>query len=114
MYYAEAMSTLRYQKKPYEMNRNSQAIDIRSSSSSMKAIVQPPPLDCVQVPVKPPSVLPLPKFGIGSLSQYTNFEQIGEGSYGYVYRATDKRSGMQYALKKLIFLKENNGVCYNF
>jgi hypothetical protein len=30
------------------------------------------------------------RFGIGSLLRYDGFEQVGEGTYGHVYRARDK------------------------
>jgi serine/threonine protein kinase len=47
--------------------------------------------------------------GIGSLASYENLEQVGEGTYGYVYRARDKRDGSTVALKRLIIHKENLG-----
>ena len=47
--------------------------------------------------------------GIGSLASYDHLEQVGEGTYGYVYRATDRRSGDVVALKRLIIHKENSG-----
>ena len=47
--------------------------------------------------------------GIGSLASYDNLEQVGEGTYGYVYRARDKRTGETVALKRLIIHKENSG-----
>ena len=47
--------------------------------------------------------------GIGSIAAYDNFEQVGEGTYGYVYRARDKKSGNIVALKRLIIHKENSG-----
>lgn len=47
--------------------------------------------------------------GIGSLASYENLEQVGEGTYGYVYRARDKRDGTTVALKRLIIHKENLG-----
>ena len=47
--------------------------------------------------------------GIGSIASYDNLEQVGEGTYGYVYRARDKRNGDAVALKRLIFHKENSG-----
>jgi cyclin-dependent kinase 12/13 len=50
-------------------------------------------------------------FGIGSLASYefASNDQVGEGTYGYVYRARDKRNGDQVALKRLIFHKESAG-----
>ncbi len=48
-------------------------------------------------------------FGIGSLASYESYDQVGEGTYGYVYRAKDKRTGDQVALKRLIFHKESAG-----
>mgnify|MGYP003385601468 CR=1 FL=1 len=52
----------------------------------------------------------MPSYGVGQLSQFHEFEQVGEGSYGYVYRATCKLSGEVVALKKLAFSKTTNGV----
>lgn len=52
----------------------------------------------------------LPSYGIGQLSQYHAFEQVGEGSYGFVYRAKCKLTGEIVALKKLAFSKTTNGV----
>ena len=52
-------------------------------------------------------------YGIGLLSAYKNFEQIGEGSYGYVYRATNRITNHLVALKKLIIAKDTNGVSNN-
>jgi cyclin-dependent kinase 12/13 len=48
-------------------------------------------------------------FGIGSLAAYQPITQIGEGAYGCVYRAFDKRSGDIVALKRLIFHKPAAG-----
>lgn len=42
-------------------------------------------------------------FGIGSLACYSNLEQIGEGTYGYVYKAKDKTNHETVALKRLAF-----------
>lgn len=39
-------------------------------------------------------------FGIGSLNHYSLDDQVGEGTYGYVYKATDKRTGESVALKR--------------
>lgn len=50
-----------------------------------------------------------PPFGAGSLASYENFEQVGEGTYGYVYRARNKSTGDTVALKKLIIHKEMSG-----
>ena len=47
--------------------------------------------------------------GIGSIASYDNLEQVGEGTYGYVYRARDKKTGDTVALKRLIIHKENSG-----
>jgi len=46
---------------------------------------------------------------VTSLSCYECLDQVGEGTYGYVYRAKDKRSGELVALKRLIFHKEASG-----
>lgn len=47
--------------------------------------------------------------GIGSIASFDNLEQVGEGTYGYVYRARDKRNSQIVALKRLIIHKENSG-----
>lgn len=39
-------------------------------------------------------------FGVGSLACYDSLQQIGEGTYGYVYKAQDRRSGETVALKR--------------
>ena len=46
---------------------------------------------------------------VGSLSSYTTEDQVGEGTYGYVYRATDKRTQKHVALKRLIIHKDYLG-----
>lgn len=53
----------------------------------------------------------IPRVGVGILSNYENFEQVGEGAYGYVYKASSKMDNKTYALKKLVFSKDINGVC---
>lgn len=47
-----------------------------------------------------PSPFSVPQFGIGSLACYANLDQVGEGTYGFVYKATDVRSGETVALKR--------------
>lgn len=47
--------------------------------------------------------------GIGSLARYETMDQVGEGTYGYVFRARDKGTGEAVALKRLIFHKEAHG-----
>jgi hypothetical protein len=45
-------------------------------------------------------------FGVGSLASYENFEQVGEGTYGYVFKANASdpaRGSVPVALKKMIF-----------
>lgn len=37
---------------------------------------------------------------MSSLEQYEKLEKIGEGTYGKVYKAKDKRNGKLVALKK--------------
>jgi serine/threonine protein kinase len=51
------------------------------------------------------------QFGIGSLACYDCIDQVGEGTYGYVYKAKDRRNGEIVALKRFIvsFLFES---CY--
>jgi cyclin-dependent kinase 12/13 len=48
-------------------------------------------------------------YGIGSLARYSSFQQVGEGTYGYVYRAVDLKTNEAVALKKLIIHKETSG-----
>lgn len=48
-------------------------------------------------------------FGIGSLANYESYDQVGEGTYGFVYRARCKKTGDLVALKRLIFHKESAG-----
>lgn len=50
-----------------------------------------------------------PNSGIGSLACYDQLEQVGEGTYGFVFKAKDKRNGEVVALKKLIIHKETYG-----
>lgn len=38
--------------------------------------------------------------GVGSLACYQCIDQVGEGTYGYVYKALDKRSNETVALKR--------------
>ncbi|KAJ1422355.1 kinase-like domain-containing protein [Ochromonadaceae sp. CCMP2298] len=49
------------------------------------------------------------EFGVGSLACFSSLDQVGEGTYGYVYRGTDKRNGNVVALKRLLFHRENAG-----
>ena len=49
-----------------------------------------------------------PRGGVGSLANYTGLAQVGEGMYGYVYRALDQR-GQKVALKRMIIHKEHLG-----
>jgi serine/threonine protein kinase len=39
-------------------------------------------------------------FGIGSLSCYDSLDQVGEGTYGYVYKGKDIRNNESVALKR--------------
>jgi len=47
--------------------------------------------------------------GIGSIASFGSLEKIGEGTYGQVYKAIDKRNNIQVALKRLIMHKESLG-----
>lgn len=47
--------------------------------------------------------------GIGTLASYHQFEQIGEGTYGFVFRGYHKSNHQQVALKKMIFHKQLHG-----
>jgi serine/threonine protein kinase len=38
--------------------------------------------------------------GIGSLIDYDSLDQVGEGTFGLVYKARDKRNGETVALKR--------------
>ena len=51
----------------------------------------------------------MPQSGVGSISNYTKFEQVGEGTYGYVFRAVDRRTNATVALKRMIIHKEHLG-----
>eukprot|EP01031_Cornospumella_fuschlensis_P028831 gene28831-34799_t len=48
-------------------------------------------------------------FGIGSLAAFEIYEQVGEGTYGYVYKARDRKSNETVALKRLILNREVTG-----
>ena len=50
-----------------------------------------------------------PNGGVGSLANYDGMNQVGEGTYGYVYRARDKRDGSTVALKRMIIHKDYGG-----
>lgn len=45
-----------------------------------------------------------------NLLQYEKVEKIGEGTYGVVYRARDRNTGMTIALKKIRLEQEEEGV----
>lgn len=47
--------------------------------------------------------------GVGSLACYDQLDQVGEGTYGYVFKARDKRSNTSVALKRLIIHREAVG-----
>jgi serine/threonine protein kinase len=47
--------------------------------------------------------------GVGSLANYCDMKQVGEGTYGYVYRARDARDGSVVALKRLLIHKDFTG-----
>jgi serine/threonine protein kinase len=48
-------------------------------------------------------------FGIGTIFNYEDFEQVGEGTYGVVFKACHKSTKETVALKKLIIHKVSNG-----
>ncbi len=48
-------------------------------------------------------------WGVGTLANYHNLDQVGEGTYGYVYKASDKRNGNSVALKRMVLHKEHLG-----
>lgn len=39
-------------------------------------------------------------FGVGSLATFEIFEQVGEGTYGYVYKSKHKKTHEIVALKR--------------
>jgi serine/threonine protein kinase len=41
-------------------------------------------------------------FGIGSLACYECLDQVGEGTYGFVYKAKDRRTGETVAMKRYL------------
>ena len=52
--------------------------------------------------------MPIP-FGVGSLASYSNLEKVGEGTYGFVYKAKDRRDNKLVALKRLLTCKPSHG-----
>lgn len=44
------------------------------------------------------------------VDNYNRIEKIGEGTYGVVYKATDKKSGRIVAMKKIRLEAEDEGV----
>ncbi|GBG27894.1 Cyclin-dependent kinase 3 [Hondaea fermentalgiana] len=44
------------------------------------------------------------------MDRYQRVEKIGEGTYGVVYKARDRRSGCLYALKKIVLEGQDEGV----
>ena len=46
---------------------------------------------------------------MGSIARYENFQKVGEGTYGYVYKAKDKQTAEVVALKRLISHKPSSG-----
>ncbi|KJE97811.1 cell division cycle 2 [Capsaspora owczarzaki ATCC 30864] len=44
------------------------------------------------------------------MDNYTKEEKIGEGTYGIVYKATDKRTGEYVAMKKIRLESQDEGV----
>lgn len=53
---------------------------------------------------------PRQAWGVGLLERYRAAEQIGEGTYGQVFKAEDAVTGEQVALKKMTRHHENEGV----
>ena len=48
--------------------------------------------------------------GMASISDYEKSEKIGEGTYGVVYKARNKKNGKFVALKKIRLESEEEGV----
>jgi serine/threonine protein kinase len=48
-------------------------------------------------------------WGIGSIARYQEVAQIGEGTYGKVFKAIDKVTGDTVALKKMLKHHESEG-----
>jgi cyclin-dependent kinase len=44
------------------------------------------------------------------LARYTFGEKLGEGTYGVVFKATDKRTGEIVAMKKIRIDRDDDGV----
>ena len=51
---------------------------------------------------------------VRSLDCFTSLEVIGEGTYGKVYKAVDKRTNKFVALKRMKMNNEKEGVCILF
>lgn len=45
-----------------------------------------------------------------ALANYLKVEKLGEGTYGVVYKAIDKRTNETYALKKILLEQEEEGI----
>ena len=48
-------------------------------------------------------------WGIGNAEKYKIIEQVGEGTYGQVYKANDDKSNVMVALKKVRLENEKEG-----
>ncbi|KAI3410105.1 Cyclin-dependent kinase 12 [Globodera pallida] len=70
----------------------------------------PPPKRCRPLVLKPRDLPTIAEgWGIGSADKYRIIEQVGEGTYGQVYKASDAQTGRMVALKKVRLENEKEG-----